>query len=235
LFLVAATFLLSAQPLFGDSIAPTAYFWPGVLPLSFGLALPASVLAAVLERPFVAWAGLRQCTIWYSLQANFISLLVGYITLPVGIYAIYTIGPAWPLIAMSMSVLVEGGYYQWRVLKGTRLRWSSIIAGNVFSSLVLLLLPYLARAIHEAEPSLVWRLGPYEDMLFWGSVIGSVFVFAISFLMPRLLRVTKVVPAHVASPNAATNSVAPQGQAAETTESGEVDHLAVEQQKCAGS
>src|SRR5213082_938665 len=94
--LPAALFLFAfAQPAFANSIAPTAYFWPGVLPLAFGLALPASVLAAFLERPFVTRAGVREYALWYSLQANLVSLAVGYLTVPVGLVAIYTIGPLW--------------------------------------------------------------------------------------------------------------------------------------------
>lgn len=56
--------------LFANTIAPTAYFWHGVLPLTLGMALPASVLAAVLERPFVTAAGVRDHALWFSLQAN---------------------------------------------------------------------------------------------------------------------------------------------------------------------
>src|SRR5947209_12590324 len=91
--LFAAILLLAfASPAFANSIAPTAYFWPGVLPLMLGMALPASVLAAVLERPFVSRAGVREYAFWYSLQANLVSLVIGYVTSPVGVYAIYTIG-----------------------------------------------------------------------------------------------------------------------------------------------
>jgi hypothetical protein len=186
---VAAVILLLvfATPALANSIAPTAYFWPGVLPLTLGLALPASVLAAVLERPFVCRAGVREHAFWYSLQANLVSLVIGYVTLPIGVYAIYTIGPLWSIVAVGMSIASEGQYYQWRVLKSSELRWSAVIWGNVFSSLILLLLPYAALWIKEAKPSLVWELSPYEEPLFWGSVTGSFIVFILSFGVPRLL------------------------------------------------
>ena len=34
--------------IFANAIAPSAYFWPGVLPLMLGMAFPATVLAAGL-------------------------------------------------------------------------------------------------------------------------------------------------------------------------------------------
>ncbi|GIW85175.1 MAG: hypothetical protein KatS3mg107_0835 [Gemmataceae bacterium] len=131
--LQAAILLLTlASPAYANAIAPTAYFWPGVLPLMGGMALPASVLAAVLERPFVSHAGVREYAFWYSLQANLISLAIGYATLPVGVDAIFSIGPLWSLIAVAMSIGSEGWYYQWRAVQAPeRLRWRWIVAGNV--------------------------------------------------------------------------------------------------------
>jgi hypothetical protein len=180
-----AAFLLlfSVSPAFANTIAPTAYFWPGVLPITFGLALPASVLAAILERPFVTRAGVREHALCYSLQANVVSLIVGYLTLPIGVFAIYTIGPLWSAIAVSISVISEGWYYRWRSLRGSELRWSCVIWGNLLSSFVLLLLPYAALALKTAHPTLVWNLNPYQNALFWGGIGGSVLVFVLSFLL----------------------------------------------------
>ena len=78
--------LTFAIPAFANTIAPTAYFWPGVLPLTLGLALPATVLAAVLERPFVSRAGVTEHTLWYSLQANCVSPVLGFVMLPIALY-----------------------------------------------------------------------------------------------------------------------------------------------------
>lgn len=190
--LLASILLLAfAAPAFANSIAPTAYFWPGVLPLSLGMALPASVLAAVLERPFVTAAGVRDHALWFSLQANLVSLVVGYLTLPVGVYAIFTIGPLWSIIAVGLSVVSEGWYYRWRVTKDSDLRWGPVIWGNLFSSIGLLLLPYATLAIKEAKPDLVWDLDPYQGVLFWGSMSGSVLVFVVSFVPTRGRRSTK--------------------------------------------
>jgi hypothetical protein len=214
--LAAILLLALASPAFANSIAPTAYFWPGVLPLMLGVALPASVLAAVLERPFVSRAGVREYAFWYSLQANLISLVIGYVTLPVGVYAIFTIGPLWSLIAVAMSVASERWYYQWRAINGPgSVRWGWIVGGNVFSSLVLLLLPPAALAIKEAKPHLVSELDRYQNVLFWGSVSASVFVFVGSFLAPGLLGRMKAVPNHLLHLTGAAIPVSPDCKAVE--------------------
>jgi hypothetical protein len=222
--LLATIFLLAfASAAFANSIAPTAYFWPGVLPVMVGMALPASVLAAVLERPFISRAGVPEHALWYSLQANLLSLLIGYLTLPVGIYAIYTIGPLWSLIAVAMSVVSEGLYYQWRAIKGSgRIRWRWIIWGNVFSSLVLLLLPYLAITMNESQPSFVWELYPYEDAMLWVSVTLSIIVFVGSFFVPGLLQRMRAVADKSLHEPGAVISVSPNFKPVEAAPAGEL-------------
>jgi hypothetical protein len=180
--------LAAAQTAFGNAIAPTVYFFPGVIPFMFGMAVPASVLAAFLERPFVTWAGVREHTLWYSLQANLVSLLIGYVTLPVGMTAIYTIGPLWSLIAVAMSVVSERCYYQWRAREDSKVRWWPIVLANVFSSFVLLVLPSIGLMIKEGFPHLELELAPYQHVLLWGSVGGGAVLFAASFFVPSLLR-----------------------------------------------
>jgi hypothetical protein len=202
--LLAPLLLLTfATPALANSIAPTAYFWPGVLPLTLGLALPASVLAAFLERPFVSQAGVREHAAWYSLQANLVSLVIGYLTLPFGVYALYTIGPLWSVMAVCMSIVAEGWYYRRRATKGSEFRWGPVVWGNLFSSFVLLVLPYVALAMKEADAGLVWQLDPYQDALFWVSVSASILVFHTSFILPGLLRRLKAVAPeslHLAGP-----------------------------------
>ncbi len=193
--LLAILFFLEVAPAaFANSIAPTAYFMPGMIPWMFGMAVPASVLAAFLERPFLSWAGVKHHVLWYSLQANLVSLVIGYITMPVGIYAIYTIGPLWSIIAVAMSVISEGWYYRWRCDEATSVRWGPIVAANVFSSFVLVCLPGITLMIKEASPTLEMNLAPHQDALLWGSVGGSGVLFVASFFVPHLLRAAKAVP-----------------------------------------
>lgn len=188
MILSALVLMACSVPVFANSIAPTAYFLPGLLPLTFGLALPATVLAAFLERPFVNRAGVRQYALWVSLQANLVSLVIGYVTLPVGIDAIYKLGPAWPVVAICMSIVSEGYYYQWHGVGGAVVRWRWVIMGNVFSSFVLMLIPFAVEEIIKSRRNWVWELDRYYHGLFWGSVAGSVLVFGLSFIVPFLLR-----------------------------------------------
>ncbi len=173
--------LTLASPAIANAIAPTVYFWPGVLPLNFGLAIPASVLAAVLERPFVSASGVRASPLKHSLRANAISLLVGYLTLPFAVPALYQFGPVWSLCAVTLSILWESLYLRSRATEPFRLR--PLIWGNLFSSVVLLLIPVAAIAFKNARPDLVWRLMPIYEWLWWGTVLGGVVIFVMSFAL----------------------------------------------------
>jgi hypothetical protein len=187
MLLAAFLVLAFAQPVLANVIAPTAYFWPGIFPGSTVLAVLASVLAAVLERPFLTRAGVTHHAMLYALQANAISLVIGYVTLPVGWYAIYTIGPLWSLVAVGMSVVSEGLYCRMRATNGGRLRWGYIICGNVFSSFVLLTLPYLSMIVGQTNPRLFRRIEPYVETLTWASAIVGAAVFVLSFYLPGIL------------------------------------------------
>jgi len=221
--LLAILFLLAAAPaVFANSIAPTAYFMPGVLPWMFGMAVPASVLAAFLERPFVNWAGVREHALWYSLQSNFVSLVIGYITMPVGIYAIYTIGPLWSIIAVAMSVISEGYYFRWQCAEGTNIRWLPIVAGNVFSSFVLVFLPGVTLLIKEGIPSLEMSLAPFQDALLWGSVGGCALLLVASFFVPSLRRGVKGVPNQKLHLTGAAIPISPDFKPVEAASAGEL-------------
>jgi hypothetical protein len=222
--MLLAVFVLmaAAQTVFANSIAPTAYFFPGVLPWMFGMAVPASVLAAFLERPFVAWAGVREHALWYSLQANLISLVIGYLTMPIGIYAIYSIGPFWSVIAVSMSVVSERCYYQWRATEGSSVRWGPIVLANVFSSFVLLVLPSVTLVVKESFPNLELDLAPYQDALLWGSVGSCGVLFLASFFVPGLLRRTPAVPNQKLHLTGAAIPVSPEFKPVEAAPAGEL-------------
>src|SRR5262249_43588396 len=92
-----------------------------------------------------------------------------------------------------MSVVSEGWYYKWRAIKSPgRMRWGWIISANVFSSFVLVLLPYVALAL--STPGLAWQLAPYQVALGVGSVTASVILFIGSFFAPDLLRQMRASP-----------------------------------------
>lgn len=175
--------IMLSVPAAANSMAPYAYFWPGVLPIAGGLAFPASVLAAVIERPFLTWAGIQRGALAYSLQANFLSLLIGMVTSTFGMVFLYALGPLWWPVPIAVSVLSEGWYLRWKT--GRRLLWLPIVYGNLLSSLLLLLLPVTVMDIHPLWPSLYWDyLVLYHEPLFWWTFAASLAVFLLSFLWP---------------------------------------------------
>jgi hypothetical protein len=221
--LAAALLLASAGPALANAIAPSAGFFPGFLPLALWMALPASVLAAFLERPFVTRAGVVQDALWYSLQANLLSLALGYLTLPAALAAIYAIPPLWSMVAVSVSIYSEGWYYRWRALRGCGpLRWRWVVLGNICSSLVLLSLPLAATAIKEAKPSLAWELEPYHDTLLWGSAAASVLLFGISWVVPTVRRRGKDRPKESLHLTGADIPVSPDLKSVEAAPAGEL-------------
>jgi len=68
-------------PILANTITADMGLIPGLALAGPALGLPLSVFAAFLERPFISLAGVCSDAIWYSLQANFVSLLIGYVGL----------------------------------------------------------------------------------------------------------------------------------------------------------
>jgi hypothetical protein len=183
----AILLLAIAQPVLANSISPTVGFVPGFQPFGLTLALPMTVLAGILEGPFVARAGVREHARWYSLQANFVSLLLGYLMLPIAVPALYTIGILWSLPAICVSIVSEGYYYRLFVVpRDSRLKWRWVIIGNLFSNFVLLAIPVLASIAQHFWPYLLWDIEPYMGELTLVTVLGSLAAFGVSFLLPRL-------------------------------------------------
>ena len=98
------------------------------------------------------------------------------------------------MIAVAMSIVSERYYYRWRVADGPDVRWIPLVLANVFSSLVLLLLPTVTLAIKEILPDLELGLGSFQNALLWGSVSGCGVLFLASFIVPHLLRGPTALP-----------------------------------------
>jgi hypothetical protein len=121
---------------------------PGVAQLFGLLAVPATILAALCERPFVRRAGVRQQPLFHSFCANAITTLVGFLLVPIGLPAIYATGPIWPLLVVALSIWIEGVYYKkLRFMRAGGLRWSWIVWGNVASAALLTVVSVAAHAI----------------------------------------------------------------------------------------
>jgi hypothetical protein len=212
--LLAIVVLLAlADSAFANTIAPSAGFFPGFLPLALWMALPASVLAAFLERPFVARYGVAHDCLWYSLQANLVSLAVGYLTMPFALIAVYSIPPLWSVVAVSISIYCEGIYYQIFAPRRPgqwKRRW--IVWGNIWSSLALLSIPVIAEALKKARPSLVWYVEPHHDTLLWGSVAASIVLFVAAWVVPAVKRRRRTELSKMLQQTAAASVVCPEIQ-----------------------
>ncbi len=186
-------------PALANSLTPAAGFIPGLMPLGLWLALPASVLAAIIERPFVRRAGVTHLTLWHSLRANFLSLLIGWLTMPLAMIwfgmtmrtpdyaAEAAMVAAWSLAAVTLSIISESAYYRkWSVDASVPWNWGWVIGANALSNLILLLVPLLAGALPKFWPTLPRELLPYENGLINASVALSLGLFAISWITPKL-------------------------------------------------
>ncbi len=119
--------------------------------------LPLSVMAAIIERPFLTAGGLRRHTVWYSIQANFLSLIVGYalvILVPFGGEVLYV------FIAVSLSTVIERAYLNRRAHMDRPLRVGWVIAANVVSGGICLLLLIPVHALDHNDIKNALR--PYQ-------------------------------------------------------------------------
>jgi hypothetical protein len=163
-----------------NTIAPYVYFWPGIISVMLVYAFPASLLAAFIERPFLTAAGIKRRPLVLSLRANFVSI-VGILLIPIGLPALYTIGPFWCLVAFSVSCIVEIFYL--RRFSHQLVTWGWVVAGNVISSAALMTLPPIAFAIKQYNYQLASSIEPHQVWMTLSSIGVSVFLFLASFAM----------------------------------------------------
>lgn len=179
--------LVTAGTASANFIAPGAFFFPGLVPFGFATAVPATLLAAFLERPFYTAAGVERSALWLSIQANVVSLIIGYAGLPcvqMAIYGSAVLAVGWIMAAVTVSVLSEG-WYLYRQC-GRELWWPPVVAGNAFSGFCLILIPQITAAIKEAQPTWALSVEPYWNELLYGSLAGSAVLIGLSFLVPWL-------------------------------------------------
>jgi len=188
-----ALLLVPAAQALANTIAPIIFvtipsYWPfripESLPLSLLASLPASVLTAFLERPFLTAGGLRTHTLWYSLQANFISLLAGFLLLPVLLPLVILLNVLVIPIPIFITICIERWYYRVRRPDGATISTGWVAWANIFSSVVLLLLEPLAERVKQAWPMLVGIVRPYQATLIWIGAIGGAVLFIFSFVIP---------------------------------------------------
>jgi hypothetical protein len=161
--------LLPAGLAYGDFIGPIGAFVPGGVVMSPLLGIPATLLAAFLERPFVSLAGVKRRALAYSIRANLLSWLVGILFMIVCIPFFRVVDdpplaiPLYALAAISLSICIEGAYLSFKVQdRDGRIRWRWIIAGNVLSAFALLLVGAITEIWGHANPLLARRVESYE-------------------------------------------------------------------------
>lgn len=142
---LAATLLLPAAAQANVAL-PTLFYGLG------GAAVTAlmTLLAAVIERPFVTRAGVARLALLHSLLANVLSGSIGILAIAL-LEAIDLPEPdsldltMFLLLAIGLliSIVVEGLYYWLLRRRAGGLRWRWVALGNVVSLLVLVVLHYL--------------------------------------------------------------------------------------------
>ncbi len=178
--------LLIAGEARANSIVPLLYL--SVLPGAGGgvLTLQATVLVALLERPFFSKAGIKRRALVTSLRANFISALVGTV-LACPLIGTFLTAPAtllvWLPLMLYVSCLIE--YWCASSLWGpasVRLRW--IVAGNVFSTAFVILLLVACALLRITFPDLEKGLGEHAwTLLYRSSTLASLAVLLGSFFL----------------------------------------------------
>ncbi len=174
---------------------------PGLAFVGPALGLPLSVLAAVVERPFYSRGGVGgQKAIWYSLQANLISLVVGFVLLLVfGLLASAvglgasdaTFFLVWPIVAIGLSSVIERAHLVRRSGEPD-ISWPWVIAGNVVSAAACFTLLFPIQWVREHHAHWANMLRPHAPALQVGAGIASLIVFGFAFHAGR----RQPAPAH---------------------------------------
>ena len=171
--------------LFANSIAADAGLIPGLAIFGPAMGLPLSVLAAFIERPFVTRSGFGRNAIWFSLQANFVSLLIGYFATMIVIPLVMSpggdlVGLVWPFLAVGISISTERLYLTMRLRDGV-VSWALMTWGNIISALSCITVMLIAATLRDAAPRLSVDLRQYETAMNEGVAIASLLLLLGSF------------------------------------------------------
>jgi hypothetical protein len=116
----------------------------------------ATLLAAVIEVPYVSRAGVQERVWRRTFTANVISTVVG-VFFPAYVAAHSEHTDIFIAAAIALSILVEGAYLSWAA--SLRLNWGWLIVGNVTSSVVLLWLSSIWAVSMDRAPDELRNLG----------------------------------------------------------------------------
>ncbi|HTW95197.1 MAG TPA: hypothetical protein VMD30_10410 [Tepidisphaeraceae bacterium] len=176
-----------------DSITADMGLIPGLAFVGPAFGIPLSVLASFVERPFYSRGGVTTHAIWYSLQANCVSLIAGIPLLI--LFAVVAAGLGfgasdaafflvWPLIAVCASSIIERIYIVRR--NGVpRLSWPWAVAANVVSAGSCFAILFPVVWLRASQPSWIQILRPWETPLQLFACLAGSALFAFSFYATR--------------------------------------------------
>ena len=154
--------------LLANAIAADAGLIPGLAIFGPAMGLPVSVLAAFIERPFVKRAGFGKSAIWFSLQANLVSLLVGYvatlIVIPLVMSLSNPLGLFWPFLAVGISIVTERQYLNAQ-LSPSHVPWLPIAAANIIGSASCIAVLIVVANLESTHRNWAIVFRPYEAPL----------------------------------------------------------------------
>lgn len=192
-----------------NSLAPFVWLWPGIIVFTGWASIVATVLAAVIERPFVSAAGLKSHPLAYSLQANAISLLGGVLAaLIINDVVFSPLALLVPFAAVTCSIVVESAYLKIQAQRqNVAFRKGPIILGNLCSSFVLIAVSACldtqwAMRLPWDSPGLWSKLERLQSVLAW-----SVGLFAVVLLGSFRVGWNKSSPVAEASVNSSSAPV----------------------------
>jgi len=195
---------MTSNLLIANVMSPVVMFLPGFYIHAFYLGFLYSMLAAIIERPFVQRAGVSRSPLVYSIRANTISHLVGFIysvfaimlflSLPRNLFGF--VGFVLIIIgAVALSVIVEVIYLRSKTSpKRGPFRIGYIVAGNVISPSVIVGLGWLiakAQTIMIANGEWVGYLFKLNDRAIQIPLNVAAIAIAIFMLFSFLLPVKK--------------------------------------------
>ncbi len=175
----------------GVHISTTTALIPGAGFLAPWVPLTMAILYGFIERPIYSAAGYRTNTLWYSLQANFLTMLS--VTLTGLLVAFVTSGPAHgagPAIAITILITIPVQ------LVGIKVWWMSgvprerdldkslsgtAVLGTAACAVVTALLPIAMEVIGTSGGTYSWRIRSIQPFAYVLSSIAAVAVVVVSF------------------------------------------------------
>lgn len=154
---IAASHAATAR---ADSLSPLLI--PGFATSSagWGFVILATLLAALIEIPYVARAGVQDRVWRRTLLANVIST-VGGIFFPAYLAAHSDHTDVYIAVAVALSILIEGTYLCWTAAR--RLNWGWLAMGSLTSSIALLWLSSIWVVSMDRTPDALRDLGAKVD------------------------------------------------------------------------